>query len=114
MSSALTRSSLVRPTYLRTFRLLGRACYFQPPEVHGTKGEDFFIAASFPDDFESPTLIKKRGTGTPTWDEIHATISEASVKADRGDVRFQPSRSPRQDLEKFIQPDRLEPKMDEM
>jgi hypothetical protein len=35
--------------------------------------------ASFPDDFEAPTLIEKRDVSPATWDELHATLSEASV-----------------------------------
>ncbi|KAL5363316.1 hypothetical protein BJX96DRAFT_177958 [Aspergillus floccosus] len=112
MSLSLLRTALIRPTCLRTQHLLGRACY--SPEVRSNKGEDFFIAASFPDDFEAPTLIKKSEMGTPTWDEIHATLSEASVKADRGEVKFQPPRSQRQDIENFILPDKMDPKIDEM
>ncbi|GAB1218079.1 hypothetical protein ATERTT37_007325 [Aspergillus terreus] len=70
--------------------------------------------ASFPDDFEAPTLIEKRDVSPATWDELHATLSEASVKADRGEVKAQPPKTPRQDIEKFLQPDTLDPKIDEI
>ncbi|GES62041.1 hypothetical protein ATETN484_0007002200 [Aspergillus terreus] len=114
MSLSLLRSALLRPTCLRTQHMLGRACYSRPPEVHSNKGDDFFIMASFPDDFEAPTLIEKRDVSPATWDEIHATLSEAAVKADRGEVKAQPPPTPRQDIEKFLQPDTLDPKIDEI
>ncbi|KAH8422290.1 uncharacterized protein LDX57_000048 [Aspergillus melleus] len=85
------------------------------PEPISTKGEDFYVAATFPDDFESPTLIiKKKGGGPPpSWDELHSTLSEASVKADRGEVEFKPLER-RDDIERILWPDREEPKIDEL
>ncbi|KAF4151733.1 hypothetical protein CNMCM6069_003195 [Aspergillus lentulus] len=66
-----------------------------------------YIPPQYPDNFESPPLIKKKdSSGHERWEEIDSTVSEASVKADRGDVQFevkqQESKSKkkvRQDLE---------------
>ncbi|OOF95558.1 hypothetical protein ASPCADRAFT_208042 [Aspergillus carbonarius ITEM 5010] len=75
-SSTLSRPLLLRPAYA------ARVCYYHPPEVRSNKGEEFFITASFPDDFEAPSLIKKsdeQGQSLGHWDEFHATSSEVSV-----------------------------------
>ncbi|KKK12981.1 hypothetical protein P175DRAFT_0543480 [Aspergillus ochraceoroseus IBT 24754] len=105
-------SFLIRSTFKRTprvsSRILPRALYH--PEIHTTKRDEFFITASYPDDFESPTLITKRSTsGTPEWDEINATLSEADIKADRGEA-YKKGRP-----DDVFQPEAdLEPKIDEL
>ncbi|PLB46381.1 hypothetical protein P170DRAFT_438191 [Aspergillus steynii IBT 23096] len=112
--------SLSKPLSTTLLRSLRPATVLQPrlrpyhPEPISTKGEDFYVAATFPDDYESPTLIiKKAGGAPPSWDELHATLSEASVKADRGDVEFRPLER-RDEIERILWPDREEPKIDEL
>ncbi|GCB25984.1 hypothetical protein AAWM_08869 [Aspergillus awamori] len=86
-ASTLSRPLVLRPTYS------ARVCYYHPPEVHSNKGEEFFIPPSYPDNLEdSPSLVQKRDESAQNpahWDEIHATSSEISVKADRGDINIQ-------------------------
>ncbi|KAE8153678.1 hypothetical protein BDV25DRAFT_148938 [Aspergillus avenaceus] len=101
-----TKAPLFRPLRASSLRT-----YIKPTPT--SKRQEFFIAASFPDDFEAPVVSEKRGVATPSWDEIHATMSEAMVKADRGDVQFRMASS-REELERLLQPDRMDPKMDEM
>ncbi|RHZ63564.1 hypothetical protein CDV55_106730 [Aspergillus turcosus] len=81
----------LRPiTTLRTsvrFRPLPLLRAFHPPEFHSNKGEKFYIPPEYP---ESPALLKKKdSSGHERWEEIDSTVSEASVKADRGDVVFE-------------------------
>ncbi|PYI04781.1 hypothetical protein BO78DRAFT_319738 [Aspergillus sclerotiicarbonarius CBS 121057] len=112
-SSTLSRPLLLRPAYP------ARVCYYHPPEVHSNKGEEFFITASFPDDFEAPSLVKKRdeqGQSLGHWDEFHATSSEVSVKADRGDINIhqqQQQQRMSRDLDRNLQ-EAEEPRIDEM
>ncbi|OGM48226.1 hypothetical protein ABOM_002160 [Aspergillus bombycis] len=114
MSFSMLRTSIVRTRPLLRVPTLTRAYQIQPhPEAYSSKNQEFFIAASFPDDFESPTLTEKRGVATPAWDELHATLSEAAVKADRGEVKMQQLTS-REELERMLQPDKMDPKIDEM
>ncbi|KAE8352216.1 hypothetical protein BDV28DRAFT_161909 [Aspergillus coremiiformis] len=110
MSLALLRTTLRRPllpALTRTYQIQAH------PEAYTSKNQEFFIAASFPDDFESPTLTEKRGVPTPSWDEMHATLSEAVVKADRGEIKMQQLTS-REELERMLQPENMDPKIDEM
>ncbi|GKZ32414.1 hypothetical protein AbraIFM66950_001780 [Aspergillus brasiliensis] len=117
-ASTLSRPLVLRPAYS------ARVCYYHPPEIHSNKGEDFFIPPSYPDDFESaPSLVNKRDENTTTaahWDELHATSSETSVKADRGDINIQQQQqkqrttsSSSKDYDKNMQ-DEEPPKLDEM
>ncbi|KAH2305917.1 hypothetical protein KXW60_002962 [Aspergillus fumigatus] len=80
-------------TTLRTsvrFRPLPLLRAYHNPELHSNKGEKFYIPAQYPDNFESPSLIKtKDSSGHKRWEEVDSTVSEASVKADRGDVQFE-------------------------
>ncbi|KAF9892071.1 hypothetical protein FE257_002477 [Aspergillus nanangensis] len=117
MSFSLLRNSLLRPARRLPAPYLARASY-HPPETRSTKSEEFFMASAFPDS-DSPTITQKRGMGTPTWDESQATASEADVKADRGDVEFRPFNPYTQEqeqerTERIINPDRMDPKIDEM
>ncbi|KAE8372102.1 hypothetical protein BDV26DRAFT_298157 [Aspergillus bertholletiae] len=114
MSFSMLRTSLVRTRPLLRTTTLTRAYQLQSnPEAYSSKNQQFFITASFPDDAEAPMLTEKRGVATPTWDEPHATLSEAMVKADRGEVKMQQLTS-REELERMLQPDKLDPKIDEM
>ncbi|KAE8315226.1 hypothetical protein BDV41DRAFT_531468 [Aspergillus transmontanensis] len=114
MSFNIVRNTLIRTRPLLRTSALTRTYQIQAhPEAYSSKNQEFFIAASFPDDFESPTLSEKRGVPTPSWDELHATLSEAAVKADRGEVKMQQLTS-REELERMLQPDKLDPKIDEM
>ncbi|PWY67900.1 hypothetical protein BO70DRAFT_366197 [Aspergillus heteromorphus CBS 117.55] len=118
MSSTIFRrsSALLRPaSSARLARPV--VCYYHPPEVHSTKDEDFFIAASFPDDFEKPPSLVKHNQKESSghWDELHATWSEVSVKADRGDINIQQQKTKKGHLDDTFQPESdLEPKIDEM
>ncbi|KAB8231328.1 uncharacterized protein BDW43DRAFT_282785 [Aspergillus alliaceus] len=110
----MLRNTLMRSRPLLRTTTLTRTYQIQAhPEAYSSKNQEFFIAASFPDDFESPTLTEKRGVPTSSWDEMHATLSEASVKADRGEIQMQQFTS-REELEKMLQPENMDPKIDEM
>ncbi|KAE8137420.1 hypothetical protein BDV38DRAFT_246756 [Aspergillus pseudotamarii] len=114
MSFNILRNTIIRTRPLLRTSTLTRAYQIQAhPEAYSSKNQEFFIAASFPDDFESPTLSEKRGVPTSSWDELHATLSEAAVKADRGEVKMQQLTS-REELERMLQPDKMDPKIDEM
>ncbi|EAW06847.1 uncharacterized protein ACLA_085420 [Aspergillus clavatus NRRL 1] len=88
MSLRILRNSTLR----YSLSPLLRASYHKAPEVYPTKGEDgmFWMPSPYPDDYEYPTMIKKTSAKNEheKWDEIDATFSEAAIKADRGDVRF--------------------------
>ncbi|KAF4211542.1 hypothetical protein CNMCM5878_002490 [Aspergillus fumigatiaffinis] len=62
---------------------------FDAETVHRVSVE-IYIPPQYPDNFEEPSLIKKKdSSGHERWEEIDSTVSEASVKADRGDVQFE-------------------------
>ncbi|RHZ57384.1 uncharacterized protein CDV56_100215 [Aspergillus thermomutatus] len=94
-------------TTIRTplrFRPLPLLRAYHSPELHSNKGEKFYIPAQYPDNFESPSLIKtKDSNGHERWEEIDATLSEVSVKADRGDVQFEISKQEKS--KKIVRPD---------
>ncbi|KAB8068814.1 hypothetical protein BDV29DRAFT_162057 [Aspergillus leporis] len=116
MAFKFLRTSMIRSRPMLRTSTLTRARTLQiqsHPEAYTSKNQEFFIAASFPDDFELPTLTEKRGVPTAQWDELHATLSEASVKADRGEIKMQQLTS-REELEKLLQPETMDPKIDEM
>ncbi|KAF7597199.1 hypothetical protein BBP40_009539 [Aspergillus hancockii] len=116
MAYNLLRTSIVRSRpMLRTCTLArGRTLQVQShPEAFTPKNQEFYVAASFPDDFELPSLTEQRDVPTGVWDEMHATLSEAAVKADRGEIKMQQLTS-REELEKMLQPDTMDPKIDEM
>jgi hypothetical protein len=79
-------------TTIRTsvrFRPIPLLRAYHHPEL-SNKGEKFYIPPQYPDNFEEPSLIKKKdSSGHERWEEIDSTVSEASVKADRGDVQFE-------------------------
>ncbi|PYH95706.1 hypothetical protein BO71DRAFT_397802 [Aspergillus ellipticus CBS 707.79] len=113
MSALLRRpAALLRPaSSARLARPV--VCYYHPPEVHSSKDEEFFITSAYPDGFEPPSLVKKHHEGE--WEEIHATMSEVSVKADRGDINIQQQQQKKTHLDDTFQPESdLEPKIDEM
>ncbi|KAA8651190.1 uncharacterized protein ATNIH1004_000068 [Aspergillus tanneri] len=111
---SLTLSKTLSTSLLRSLHSLRPIqARFLHPETASTKGEDFYVAATFPDDFEAPTLIIKKKGGAPSWDELHSTLSEASIKADRGEVDFRPLGG-RDEIERILWPDREDPKIDEM
>ncbi|GIJ92175.1 hypothetical protein Asppvi_011151 [Aspergillus pseudoviridinutans] len=57
------------------------------PLIHGNV---VYIPPQYPDNFELPPIIKEKDhKGHEKWEEIDSTLSEASVKADRGDVQFE-------------------------
>ncbi|RAH69410.1 uncharacterized protein BO66DRAFT_392393 [Aspergillus aculeatinus CBS 121060] len=115
MSSILkpTRSStlFLRPLLLRPY--LTRPYH---KELHSNKGEEMFIPPSYPDDIEPPKLIHKKETKESMWDELQATMSETSVKADRGDIKFEPKKAGQKTAAKSdgAFPEREEPRIDEM
>ncbi|GFF58813.1 hypothetical protein IFM61606_06991 [Aspergillus udagawae] len=80
-------------TTIRTsvrFRPLPLLRAYHPPEYHSNKGDKFYIPPQFPDNFELPSVIKEKDSkGHERWEEVDSTLSEASVKADRGDVQFE-------------------------
>ncbi|OJZ89972.1 hypothetical protein ASPFODRAFT_183588 [Aspergillus luchuensis CBS 106.47] len=110
-ASTLSRPLVLRPAYS------ARVCYYHPPDVHSTKGEEFFIPPSYPDNLEdTPSLVKKPEKDMGHWEEIHATSSETSVKADRGDINIQQQKQQRtttRDLDKDLGEEEP-PKLDEM
>ncbi|GFF23709.1 hypothetical protein IFM46972_00765 [Aspergillus udagawae] len=98
-------------TTIRTsvrFRPLPLLRAYHPPEYHSNKGDKckslltassvsplihgnvVYIPPQFPDNFELPSVIKEKDSkGHERWEEVDSTLSEASVKADRGDVQFE-------------------------
>ncbi|GAA86852.1 hypothetical protein AKAW_04966 [Aspergillus luchuensis IFO 4308] len=120
-ASTLSRPLVLRPAYS------ARVCYYHPPDVHSTKGEEFFIPPSYPDNLEdTPSLVKKPEKDMGHWEEIHATSSETSVRsisplpfirqADRGDIDIQQQKQQRtttRDLDKDLGEEEP-PKLDEM
>lgn len=92
-ASTLSRPLVLRPAYS------ARVCYYHPPDVHSTKGEEctfatststltyqlifsVFIPPSYPDNLEdTPSLVKKPEKDMGHWEEIHATSSETSVRS---------------------------------
>jgi hypothetical protein len=83
-ASTLSRPVVLRPAYS------ARVCYYHPPDVHSTKGEEFFIPPSYPDNLEdTPSLVKKPEKDMGHWEEIHATSSETSVRSSSPTLRCQ-------------------------
>ncbi|PLN79951.1 hypothetical protein BDW42DRAFT_194813 [Aspergillus taichungensis] len=107
LRTPVTRAPINRVPAVISSRVVARKLH---PEVHSIKGDDFYLAPTFPDDFESPTMYRNN-FGTSHWDEIHATLSEASVKADRGDVSFETVSEMGME---GMAPDEMVPKLDEM
>ncbi|PYH47136.1 uncharacterized protein BP01DRAFT_354921 [Aspergillus saccharolyticus JOP 1030-1] len=101
-STLLLRPLLLRPSHTRLYQ----------KEVHSNKGEEMFIPPSYPDDLEPPKLIYKKETKESIWDELQATMSETSVKADRGDIQFAPKKPAVKTDGAFAE--REEPRIDEM
>ncbi|OJJ45095.1 hypothetical protein ASPZODRAFT_18005 [Penicilliopsis zonata CBS 506.65] len=57
-----------------------------------TKGSELFVASTFPDNFDAPEFISERQKDAQTvrmgkWEEMNASTSEASIKADRGEIQ---------------------------
>ncbi|RAL07041.1 uncharacterized protein BO97DRAFT_447169 [Aspergillus homomorphus CBS 101889] len=104
-SALFLRPLLLRPYLTRPYR----------KEVHSNKGEELFIPPSYPDDLEPPKIIHKKETKESVWDELQATMSESSVKADRGDIKIEQSKSGTKGAKSdgaFAE--REEPRIDEM
>ncbi|CAI7620926.1 unnamed protein product [Penicillium pancosmium] len=90
--AAAIRSRVARPRSIFSISHPSRTCYHQLPQSGSTRGTpSISVAASFPDDFESSLLasdLPEESKSMARWEEALATLSEAAVKADRGDIRF--------------------------
>ncbi|KAJ6186920.1 hypothetical protein N7519_001828, partial [Penicillium mononematosum] len=89
--SAVIRPAVIRPLSVVRISPISRACYHNTPKSSYTNGApSIYVAATFPDDSESPPLASERpktANEAHNWDENLATLSEVAVKADRGDVQ---------------------------
>ncbi|KAJ5487945.1 hypothetical protein N7530_002245 [Penicillium desertorum] len=89
--SAVIRPAVIRPLTVARITPISRVCYHNTPKSSYTNGApSIYVAASFPDDFESSPLAPERpkaANEAHKWDESVATLSEVAVKADRGDVQ---------------------------
>merc|ERR1712187_71916 len=87
MFFALLRNQTLKPRALpQIYCSLSRACYHGTPQYNPMKDRDeFFAPTDYPE--EPPDLVVNSKKRVARWNEADATLSEASVKADRDPVK---------------------------
>ncbi|KAJ5382324.1 hypothetical protein N7517_000235 [Penicillium concentricum] len=117
-STAMTFGAVIRPGVIRPLSVvkispISRVCYHNIPQSSSTNGTPpIYFAPSFPDDFASSSFVldgRKKANEAHKWDEKQATLSEAAVKADRGDIKVN-----EQPQTKTSTMENREPELDEM